>query len=742
VHERREGEGGPSRRTVAEYVEQKRAREARGGQELPIPGAEWSFVPTVGTVVHAPMGKCTTCDAYARHIRDSLLGGEYQEARKTMVNDFTSRLKVERDLMSAQLRTTQLERDAAVSRGQDLEKQIAILRDDRNSFRDTMLLHRQQLKEMEDEADRPDKKRARRSSRERTPPAAQTERRPPTPPRIPRSPRQEMAADQRPSRDKGKGRAIEPPRPLPRMTGPGYDSCDDDDGSDWDDGPLAYSNSKEALEFRANEARRIEEYRARVAAGGEGWVPPTPPPASAELARERQMTKAEIQARKNRMKAAAKAEAAREYAAARQQPSTSAQGGSRPPLHQRIQQGWMDDTTQEGRGGRTGNSAFQRYRRGQPLPTTIPQWRELQTQFMQPGNEEALDTATRLVTLLQNKNWGGTPEFRMQVLREWARPRWAGPRKQHPMAPFRPATNAPVINQPHIDDPPETWAYWLWHHPRQGAEYHGIRYMANGMDLRTIRGHQLVSRYAPKGVVGNTGVRIEFQRRAAMMIARPGRYRQLCQERGRMPAQVVRRVRFPAEPPEGVTEQAVAEWFADSGVSFEEVDDAWSFASGWMEAQAARIGNTVAQADYDWLMQQQSPLNDPAVGHAMDPWYPPEGDPVPLAAPPTPPPAYVGDAGMSGADDTPEFTDYTPSSRPSDWATDVEAELASGRSEVRIHVAGSGLHRPPPRPEHAMEVPSGDVEMDAGDHVDQEDAVSLGTRVTSPDNAWSDGCYE
>jgi hypothetical protein len=328
------------------------------------------------------------------------------------------------------------------------------------------------------------------------------------------------------------------------------------------------------------------------------------------------------------------------------------------------------------------------------------------------------------------------------VLREWARPTWAGPRRQHPLAPppRRPASNTPVINQPHIDDPEEEWARWLWHHAHQSHRFPGIRYMATGMDLRTIRGHQLVGRYSPKGDDGRMSYRLAFQRAAILMIAQPGRYQQVCAANGWVPASTVTRGRFPPDRQGGVTEDTVAEWFAQSGVPFSSVDDAWTFATGWLEDQRAREGPRRAQAqtDWEWLMATQTPLNDPIRGPMMQPWYPPADDPVPGAAPRTPPPTYTAGA---EAGEAPAFTDYNPSRRPNDWATDVEATLASGQPEVRLHVAGSGLHRPPPRPVTPAE-DSGDVEMDAGDSVDQEDAVSFGTRVTSPDNAWSDGCFD
>jgi hypothetical protein len=61
------------------------------------------------------------------------------------------------------------------------------------------------------------------------------------------------------SRDKGKGRAIETPQEPPPMVGPVYDLYYDNyDGSDWDDGPLAYSNVRDAQQFRESVTARAE----------------------------------------------------------------------------------------------------------------------------------------------------------------------------------------------------------------------------------------------------------------------------------------------------------------------------------------------------------------------------------------------------------------------------------------------------------------------------------------------------
>ena len=736
THERREGEGVPNRLTVAEYGERKRAQAARGERELQGAGAEWRFVPALSAVVHAPMGKCSICEAYAHHIRDSLLGDEYQDARKAMVNDLTSRQKGEMDLMRMQLRATQSERDVAVSRIQDLERQVGILREDRNSFRDSLLQCRQQLEEREDEPSRPDKKRARRSSRERTPPMAQYERQPSLPPRRSRSPRQDEAAEKQPSRDKGKGRAIETPQEPPPMAVPVYDPYyDNDDGSDWDDGPLAYSNARDAQQFRENEDRRIAEIHARREAGLPDWEP-SPQKVTAETL----MTKAEIKARRKKQKAAEKEEAARTYAAALQQPSTSTQGGVRPPLHQRLQPAGLNATTYIVRGGRHAGQSRQLTRYEQALPASVWQWQNLQAEFRQEGNYAALRRATSLVQLLQEIPDCRTTEFRLKVLSDWERPAWAGRRHPHPLAPPRPATNLPAVNQPNYDDPPEKWATWLWIHPLQTRNFPGVRIWGHGINLRTIRGHILIGRYAPKGSQGQMEARIAYQRVAALMVARPGRYRELCTDLAITPALTVRNDRFPVDPSQSITEKSVAEWYARSGVLYRDVDDAWTFASAWIEDQRSRAGRGQTQAQVDWEQLMASPpLNDPVASHTDELWRPPPNLAAPGAIPPSPPPYEVVNTEPS---ETTAFTDYVPVSRPRDWASEVDAELAAGQTEVRVHIAGSGLHIPPAIPDTPDGVYGADVEMAMGDRHDREEAVSMGTRSPSPDNAWSDGCFD
>ena len=65
--------------------------------------------------------------------------------------------------------------------------------------------------------------------------------------------------------------------------------------------------------------------------------------------------------------------------------------------------------------------------------------------------------------------------------------------------------------------------------------------------------------------------------------------------------------------------------------------------------------------------------------------------------------------------ETTTFTDYTPSSRPRDWASEVDAELASGQTEVQVHIAGCGLHIPPAMPDTPDGMYGADVEMEVGD---------------------------
>jgi hypothetical protein len=155
-----------------------------------------------------------------------------------------------------------------------------------------------------------------------------------TPPRRSRSPCDEGAASQQPATDKGKGRAVELSSSLLQMTGPGYDPYYDDDDSSMEDGPWVYSSSKEAQQYRADEARRVADHHTTGAEASSGGAASTQPHLAAELLRERTMTKAKLKARNSRRKAAAKAEAARMYTAVAQQLSTSAQRGKYPPLYQ------------------------------------------------------------------------------------------------------------------------------------------------------------------------------------------------------------------------------------------------------------------------------------------------------------------------------------------------------------------------------------------------------------------------
>jgi hypothetical protein len=223
--------------------------------------------------------------------------------------------------------------------------------------------------------------------------------------------------------------------------------------------------------------------------------------------------------------------------------------------------------------------------------------------------------------------------------------------------------------------------------------------------------------------------RITFQRVAAMLITWPGRYKQLCREAGWNPGPQVRTNRFPTD--QTITELSVAQWFAQSGVQFAQVDDAWTFATGWMEEQARCPEHEHAQGDWERLMQEP-PLEDPGVGSMTEPWYPPADDLDPGAMP------LLSEAGTDAVHDAGPvvvFTDYTPSSRPRDWASKVDAALVSGQDQVRVHVAGSGLHRPPPIPELPTAEYSGDVEMGTVDLSDPEETVLLGTQVSSPYNA-------
>jgi hypothetical protein len=94
------------------------------------------------------------------------------------------------------------------------------------------------------------------------------------------------------------------------------------------------------------------------------------------------------------------------------------------------------------------------------------------------------------------------------------------------------------------------------------------------MSLFSIRGLLLVMGHAPCGV----GVICEqntFMTRAAELMATPGRYRQLVEER-RMTIAAIPRVMM-AQPSENITVEDVAAMFAADGVTITQVSDAFEW---------------------------------------------------------------------------------------------------------------------------------------------------------------------
>jgi hypothetical protein len=136
--------------------------------------------------------------------------------------------------------------------------------------------------------------------------------------------------------------------------------------------------------------------------------------------------------------------------------------------------------------------------------------------------------------------------------------------------------NAPAgVNMPRLTDPAQDWARWMWRYPREAETCPGIHQGRDGMSLSSIRGLLLVTGHASHGV-GVIRERNTFMTRVAELMATPGRYRQLVEER-RMTIAAIPRITT-AQPSENITvEDDVAAMFAADGVTIAQVSDTFKW---------------------------------------------------------------------------------------------------------------------------------------------------------------------
>jgi hypothetical protein len=201
------------------------------------------------------------------------------------------------------------------------------------------------------------------------------------------------------------------------------------------------------------------------------------------------------------------------------------------------------------------------------------------------GNELALTRMRAYVRDAQNVPRENRSPMQNAALLKWKTPAWV-PIEARP--PVRGGDqNAPAgVNTPRLTDPAEDWARWMWRYPREAETRPGIRRGRDGMSLSSIRGLLLVTGRAPRGV-GVIRERNTFMTRAAELMATPGRYRRLVEER-RMTIAAIPRITT-AQPSENVTVEDVAAMFAADGVTIAQVSDAFE----WGRSMLLNLSNGV-----------------------------------------------------------------------------------------------------------------------------------------------------
>jgi hypothetical protein len=147
--------------------------------------------------------------------------------------------------------------------------------------------------------------------------------------------------------------------------------------------------------------------------------------------------------------------------------------------------------------------------------------------------------------------------------------------------------NAPAgVNTPRLTDPAEDWMRWMWRYPREAEMRPGICRGRDGMSLSSIRGLLLVMGHAPCGVEV-IHERNMFMTRAAKLMATPGRYRRLVEER-RMTIVAIPRITM-AQPSENVMVEDVVAMFAADEVTITQVSDAFK----WGRSMLLNLSNSI-----------------------------------------------------------------------------------------------------------------------------------------------------
>jgi hypothetical protein len=201
------------------------------------------------------------------------------------------------------------------------------------------------------------------------------------------------------------------------------------------------------------------------------------------------------------------------------------------------------------------------------------------------GNKLALTHMQAYVWDAQNVPRENRSPMQNAALLKWKTPGWVPIEARLPVRGGN--QNAPAgVNTPRLTDPAEDWARWMWRYPRKAETHPGIHRGRDSMSLSSIRGLLLVTGHAPRGV----GVICEqnmFMTRAAKLMATPGRYRQLVEER-RMTIATIPRITM-AQLSENIMVEDVAAMFTVDGVTIAQVSDTFE----WGHSMLLNLSNGV-----------------------------------------------------------------------------------------------------------------------------------------------------
>jgi hypothetical protein len=273
------------------------------------------------------------------------------------------------------------------------------------------------------------------------------------------------------------------------------------------------------------------------------------------------------------------------------------------------------------------------------IPTTEKQWIRLVRNCGTPGNMGAIRKAQFTVTQARTTPAELRTDVQRMAIREWRYPEWVPAEARHIT---RPPNTQPRptggTRQPDMDSSPEEWALWLAAHPTSCPP--GIVMKWDGtLSLRELRGLILIGRLSPpknkkpKGSKGDAAEptserqRSAYKLTAAGLFGVPGQYAALIESMG---CTIVDREGSQSRYTgsfHNLTVNDLTKFYASQGVTLQEADDLYAFASNWLDAA---VMHRPADADTIQSLREAAALQvrargqPPSLTPGKDEWHPPD----------------------------------------------------------------------------------------------------------------------